>query len=713
MKKTLKILFITAGVFVIITAAAAATVPLWFPLEKVKDIVTEQAGKITGRRIAVGELKFNIFKGIELHNVAIGENPQYGHDRAFIKDELVVLKYNLFALFAKKLVIHDFSLVEPRILIIKEKDGKFNFSDIIENLQKTGKKEKKQPGKEQKKRKNKETALDLIITSISVKNGEVRYVDRSKKNVQDVKMEKFNFKMEDVVLSAVKPIGAKADCIINYKKHTIPVSLKTGISADLRKKQAEINIKPLMIGETETTGIVEIKDLKNITGNFITKINSNDIVKLMDEESRKKTDAVSHDINITNTAVVNVKGGKLEFRNNTNILSGGITYNGKKAVEQIRGSISLRDDFDLNAEIEMLLSGSSVKITVDGEKINIPEKSRVDIDVYSPKIAAETLFVLFPSKTKEEKKALKTEKTGPEQRKDLKRKTTIPDIYMTLKADSIFFKTVQLGKTFSNTRIAGNEVYSETSIDGYEGTITANLNADMSAEKYGMSFNVYDVAANKFINDLIEFLPDKNPEEKTVLEDLQGNVHGKLNMRTKFAGETFNDIPRTIKGEGKVTLADGRIKMTDLGKELSRKFGMKFMEQAVPFTDSGLDFKMSGGRADLVNIRVLNGPEGNDGDIRIRGRGYVTVDNKMDISLENDLNPKTGRDIENAFAKAFGVTDISYGYNPDGWMPLDVRIYGEIKKKKFDFSQKRMMKNISENLADKAGNFIKNLLQKQ
>ncbi|HDT14832.1 MAG TPA: AsmA family protein, partial [Firmicutes bacterium] len=211
MKKAVKIIFITGLVFGIIITAAIATVPLWFPLEKVKEIVVEKAQEMTGRRVVVGDLKFNIFRGIELHNVAIGENPAYKTDRAFIKDELIVLRYNLFALFAKKLVIHDFSLVKPRIIIMKEKDRRFNFSDIVENLQKP-EKQKNLPAKKAPKQNDndKEAAFDIIITSISVKGGELRYVDRSKEKIQDILIENFNFSMEDVILSAVKPIGISA-----------------------------------------------------------------------------------------------------------------------------------------------------------------------------------------------------------------------------------------------------------------------------------------------------------------------------------------------------------------------------------------------------------------------------------------------------------------------------------------------------------------------
>jgi uncharacterized protein involved in outer membrane biogenesis len=65
MKTALKVIGIAIGVFFIAVIVAAATVPLWFPVNKVKGIIVRQIEDKTGRDVAIKDLKFNVFKGFE------------------------------------------------------------------------------------------------------------------------------------------------------------------------------------------------------------------------------------------------------------------------------------------------------------------------------------------------------------------------------------------------------------------------------------------------------------------------------------------------------------------------------------------------------------------------------------------------------------------------------------------------------------------------
>ena len=51
----------------------------------------------------IKDLKFDILKGIELKGVAIKEEPSRYKNRDFIKDDSIVLRYNLIALLGMEL----------------------------------------------------------------------------------------------------------------------------------------------------------------------------------------------------------------------------------------------------------------------------------------------------------------------------------------------------------------------------------------------------------------------------------------------------------------------------------------------------------------------------------------------------------------------------------------------------------------------------------
>ncbi|HRU39327.1 MAG TPA: AsmA family protein, partial [Candidatus Goldiibacteriota bacterium] len=78
MKKALKIAaIILASIFVLITAVIA-TIPLWFPVEKVRHIIIDELSEKTGREVSVKSLSFNILKGFELKGFVIKESKRYG-----------------------------------------------------------------------------------------------------------------------------------------------------------------------------------------------------------------------------------------------------------------------------------------------------------------------------------------------------------------------------------------------------------------------------------------------------------------------------------------------------------------------------------------------------------------------------------------------------------------------------------------------------------
>jgi AsmA protein len=98
--------------------------------ERVRALVSGAAEKSINRKVSFGEIKISLFKGIVVKDFVIMEKDS---EASFIKTKDFILKYQLLPLLAKRLVIDELSIVDPEILIKKNPEGSYNFSDVAKS----------------------------------------------------------------------------------------------------------------------------------------------------------------------------------------------------------------------------------------------------------------------------------------------------------------------------------------------------------------------------------------------------------------------------------------------------------------------------------------------------------------------------------------------------------------------------------------------------
>lgn len=84
-----------------------------------------------GIALEINDLDFSLFRGIDVNDFSIKDNDI--PDSLFSFDSFR-LDYDLLPLKDKKLVINKLIVQHPKISIIKNNDGKFNFDGIIEKF---------------------------------------------------------------------------------------------------------------------------------------------------------------------------------------------------------------------------------------------------------------------------------------------------------------------------------------------------------------------------------------------------------------------------------------------------------------------------------------------------------------------------------------------------------------------------------------------------
>ncbi len=691
MKKFLKTTALIITAVILLLGILTAAVIIMFPPEKIKGILLTELTEITGRKAEIRELNINIFTGIEVKGLVLYEADKKS---VFVSDESLLIRYSIPALFNGALLIKELKLNEPYFSIVKKDKDRWNYSDIVLNIN------EKFSGKKKKSGSSKE--FSVIITQLTVKNGIADYSDFSREKPVKARIEKINLNSDNLIISAVKPVEIKLSGEIIYQELRLPCDIVASAGINVLKGDVKISMNKISLPGILSSGNLEISGWKEIKGSVLSDIDTQRIVKILPASYSEKIKNIATSLTLKNRIDFSVKDKKLSFLDKLSPTGGIIAFNGKPVVEKLTGELAITDKFDLKGAINLLLAGSPVYLKISAIKVNLPKDSSYEISIKSPKFAVEYLISLFPSKKEQ------SDETGAA-RKEAKTKeavakfksASLPDIYINLDADSVTFKEITLGKTIANIRQTKGKVFTEAAAAAYGGNINFNLTADINRESYEAGISIKKVVLDKLINDAITVIPRKDPKKKTLLDEIKGKASGTFNLKAGMSGNSYVDLAHTIKGSGEFSVINGKLSSLDTARDIALKTGLKFLKEDITFDVMAAEYKMEKGRIDINNFRILTGPDGRDGMIKVRGLGYLTVDKAVDLKFQTDLNPKSSKEIEEMLSASLGIKDVSYGYDKDGWLPFDFRLYGSLNEKKYDYSQPRLVANIQRNLAKK------------
>jgi AsmA protein len=128
MKKLLKVAIVVVGILVLLFIGLTLFVKSYLSSDRLKPIILPKAEAATGRKVLLDEINVSLFKGIVAKGLNVKEKD--GH-KDFLKIGRFVLSYRLLPLLKKQLVISKIEIVSPSISIKREREGKYNFSDIM------------------------------------------------------------------------------------------------------------------------------------------------------------------------------------------------------------------------------------------------------------------------------------------------------------------------------------------------------------------------------------------------------------------------------------------------------------------------------------------------------------------------------------------------------------------------------------------------------
>ena len=260
MNKALKWGLIICASLVVILIAAILIIPRVVDVQKYKPELEKKIAEASGRPFSVSDdLRFSLFPwiGLSFSDLHLG-NIKGFKEKDFVNVKSFEVRIKLLPLLSKDIQVKKFILNEPRIVLVKNKDGRVNW-ELPKKTSEPKMDEKAPVGK------TSESGLPmgaLTVEEFSIKNGTVMWIDHAtgaRKEISDI-----NLTTQEVSLD--RPVQLKFSAVLEKQPLSIEGSVgpvekgvKEGsVSVDISLKalnELTMRLKGALENLDETPGI--------------------------------------------------------------------------------------------------------------------------------------------------------------------------------------------------------------------------------------------------------------------------------------------------------------------------------------------------------------------------------------------------------------------------------------------------------------------------
>jgi len=191
--------YIILGILLVIVIGL---VVVWLNLNNIinrnKQLIISRAEDVLQREIEIEDIGITLWGGlgIVLKGIRIKDDPAFSASD-FLKAASLQVNVKLLPLLHKEILVKKVILHEPVILIIRNKQGEFNFSTLMER--KPVKEATYHPIPAQVTVDPPEApALPLMISVVRIKRGELRYLDRALRTAKEIRVRGLDLELEDI-----------------------------------------------------------------------------------------------------------------------------------------------------------------------------------------------------------------------------------------------------------------------------------------------------------------------------------------------------------------------------------------------------------------------------------------------------------------------------------------------------------------------------------
>ncbi|MBU2967871.1 AsmA family protein [Pseudoalteromonas sp. C2R02] len=490
MKILLKVLAVLVGLMV----AIIIIVPLILPVDTVFAQVSDKVEQATNRKLSIsGDKTLSLFPALKLEmNDVYFSNMDSGSQKNMISMKQLAINIPWLSLLSGELKLEKFVIMEPNILLEKNKAGRVNwdlFSQSDSETQKT-KNDAQLPNQQN----NIPSDFDIKLGEVAIYGGKLTYLDAT----TDVKHIVNDFKLTIELPSLHQPLNIKG--AVTYMAQRI--KLDTSISTPIKAISSEN-----FILETKLSSSLFVLNFK---GNIE---DANSVIK---GELELKGKSVKEIVKWQN---IELNAGETAF--NEFAFSGGVLFKDNK--------LSLSN---LNAKLDELdIKGQSA---IDLDK-RLKVSAHIDLGMLN-------LNPYLPIESKQESKDKSEKKPEPiiwdETQIDLSALKTI-DADIKVKSTGLQLRDITLGRNAFSFKLEKGEaeiVMDEFNAYKGKGKGKIFINAKKTPYTVATNFSLTDIQAGPLLRDVIKFdkldgtgsinwqLNTKGVNQKQFIDSLNGGL---------------------------------------------------------------------------------------------------------------------------------------------------------------------------------------------
>ncbi|MBI5374511.1 MAG: AsmA-like C-terminal domain-containing protein [Candidatus Schekmanbacteria bacterium] len=739
------IVIITMGVFAYLLRSLISS-------DAIKQYLLPVAEEYIGRKINVEDIKISIFSGITVKGVSVaekaGEKNSAGGEK-FITFGTVDIRYNLWKLLKRELVLQSIYFSQPKINIIRNSDGTYNFSDIIERIDKKGESDKSTKGKGKGPEGEKNKNINFSINKIIFKGGFVRFIDKKTKPDGSLKSELADINLTLRGKSFSEPVDVLMQGMLEDVKgggKGIPIALKGNVDFKARgfHLDGELKgIKPASFSDYVGTSLTDFISVKDISADFPFTALADDYEKEIKISSAPKISGSSGtftpsvtatlkdikntprylmDISVKNTSLpllisflsadsrkkldgVEIKSGTIDGVFNVNGSSeeeSKVSYNGDVKLRAVKGLISDYPGLPLDIEGSALINSKGITFIANplklaGSDFEIKGTSvsqdkgmqNIILDIKSPFLNIDNIIKGMAKndvKRKDKGKQHNGNKGKSAGKKDSAGGKEPLNIEANLKASSVQYNNVKFNDLKSNMKYTGGRLLVDAlQFRLNDGTVSGSADVDLSNDEPSYTGKA-DIEKGG-VADIIKILSP----------DFKGSIEGTItgNAAVSGSGAKWEKIKDKLQGEGKIIFGNitvSNIKAIDKVADFLKLDELK----KIQFKDGDVKFKIDDGEVKYDELKLT-------GDsIKVKSDGDVGFDKSLDCRIELKVSPALSSKIlkNNDF--------VSLLQDDSGWVAVPLKLKGTTDSPNVGFSSKAVNKTIIE----KGKNLLKEKLFK-
>jgi len=222
-------------VVIVCLATLAVLIQTQLTPERVRSTFLPMVEKQLGRTVDIGDINIGIFSGVSINDLNIYEVESAD---LFVAVGKAQLSYRLWSLFKGQLEFKEIILDAPAITVIRYSDGNFNFTDLLGDEQQ---RMQTDSSSDTQARTAVESPFDLLIQRISVRNGQILFIDRSINPAAPFRYNLSNMDLSVKDLSLKKSFPLEVSMVLNQSQ----VNLSAQVNLLRQSGNAALRISPL------------------------------------------------------------------------------------------------------------------------------------------------------------------------------------------------------------------------------------------------------------------------------------------------------------------------------------------------------------------------------------------------------------------------------------------------------------------------------------